>query len=265
MKTAFLVTAACVGAVVVGACSSQSEDAEELQRGGLADASTSYGEQTSSDDAGAPDEESDAGAAGDASTEVEVDAAPPPSGGNCTKGFQYCGGNKVIGDPSTLYKCNGPGEPTVISKCDRGCIVNPNSVDADDACVPERVASPVPGRVVTYPWGTKDSAYRLGYHTGDDYATPQGSYAVAVRSGTIRWSNDNGGDFGWWMGLDADNGRTYVYAHLSRRLNQVGDKVLAGQVIGLTGNTGFSTGPHLHFEDRPLGATTNDNTRKPTW
>lgn len=263
MKTALLFTI-CVGTIVVGACSSESDDVPALQRGNV-DAPP-RGEQTTSGDAAVSDDEKEAGTddPGDASA-VEVDATTPPSGGNCTAGFQYCGGNKVIGDSSTLYKCNGPGEPTVIAKCDRGCIVNPNSVDADDACVPERVQAPVPGRVVTYPWGTKDSAYRLGYHTGDDYATPQGSYALAVRSGTIRWSNDNGGDFGWWIGLDADNGRTYVYAHLSRRLAQVGDKVLAGQVIGLTGNTGFSTGPHLHFEDRPLGATTNDNTRKPTW
>ena len=67
------------------------------------------------------------------------------------------------------------------------------------------------------------------------------------------------------IGLDADNGRTYVYSHLSQRFAQVGATVKAGQVLGFVGSTGFSTGPHLHFEDRPLGATTNDNTRKPAW
>lgn len=200
---------------------------------------------------------------GDAAAPEGGDAAATPSGGTCVEGYEYCGGNKVIGDASTVYKCNGPGAPTVVATCARGCIVNPSI--ANDACVPERVASPVPGRSVTYAYGERNDRYRLGYHTGDDYATPSGSHAVAVRSGRIRWSNDAGGDFGFWIGLDADNGRTYVYAHLSRRFAQVGDRVLAGQVIGLTGNTGLSTGPHLHFEDRPLGATTNDVTRKPSW
>ena len=194
-----------------------------------------------------------------------TDAMAPiePSGGNCVAGYSYCGGNKVVGDDKTLYKCNGPGAPTIVEKCAIGCIVNPSAVD--DTCQPATVASPVPGYGVTYAWGVKDSAYRLGYHTGQDHAAPAGRPVVAVRNGKIRWSNDNGGDFGWWIGLDADNGRTYVYAHFSKRFAQAGDTVKAGQVIGLVGTTGFSTGPHLHFEDRPLGATTNDNTRKPAW
>jgi len=202
-----------------------------------------------------------AGAPEHASADAAADVRP--SGGNCVVGYRYCGGNKVIGDVTTLYECSGPGEPAVVERCDRGCIVNPSV--ADDACAPQRVDSPVAERIVTYPFGEKSSRYRLGYHTGDDYAAPVGSLAIAVRSGTIRWSNDNGGDFGRWMALDADNGRTYVYAHLDRRLNKAGDRVVAGQIIALTGNTGLSTGPHLHFEDRPLGSTDNGQAREPIW
>jgi len=57
--------------------------------------------------------------------------APPPSGGNCVVGGLYCGGDKVTGNSSTLYKCNGPGTPTVEEQCAHGCSVN---AGANDSC-----------------------------------------------------------------------------------------------------------------------------------
>jgi murein DD-endopeptidase MepM/ murein hydrolase activator NlpD len=189
----------------------------------------------------------------------------PTAGNDCTPGGLYCGGDKVTGDAKTLYKCTGPGTPLVSEKCALGCTVNPGT---DDSCVSApgaRVAAPVPGKVVTYPFGVKNSSYAAGYHTGDDYATPTGSNAVAVRGGTIRWSNDNGGAYGKWLGLDADNGRTYVYCHLSNRLVTAGTKVVAGQLLAKTGATGNVTGPHLHFEDHPLGPFVYGKVRKPLW
>ncbi|MDB4993852.1 MAG: hypothetical protein JWM74_1284 [Myxococcaceae bacterium] len=197
-----------------------------------------------------------------------TDAGAPittPKGNGCVAGGNYCGGDKVTGDPKTLYKCTGPGTPTVVEKCASGCMV---SAGSDDSCAPAagaRVASPVPGKVVTYPFGVKNARYAAGYHTGDDYATATGSNAVAVRSGTIRWSNSNGGAYGNWMGLDADNGRTYVYCHLSSRLVASGAKVVAGQLIAKTGATGNVTGPHLHFEDHPKGPFVYGQVRKPVW
>jgi murein DD-endopeptidase MepM/ murein hydrolase activator NlpD len=137
--------------------------------------------------------------------------------------------------------------------------------DAGEAEPPAKVASPVPGRKVTYPYGVKNSRYAAGYHTGEDYAAPTGTNVVAVRSGKVRWSNDNGGAYGKWMGLDADNGRTYVYCHLSVRGLKAGDMVKAGQVIGKVGATGNVTGPHLHFEDHPLGPFVYAKGRKPSW
>jgi|GEM_PF-1217442 len=197
--------------------------------------------------------------------ETEPPMATPPRGNDCVVGGYYCGGDKVSGNAKTLYRCNGPGTPTVVQRCTRGCTVNPGR---DDSCAVDpsaRVASPVPGKVVTYPFGAKNSRYAAGYHTGDDYSTPTGSSAVAVRSGTIRWSNDAGGAYGKWMGLDADNGRTYVYCHLSSRLVAAGTRVSAGQVIARTGATGKVTGPHLHFEDHPLGNFVYAQVRKPQW
>ena len=247
-----------IGSVVIG-CSASDEDS-------LLRASHSAGnDPVEAPPAGSDSPDADAAVSEALPTQEDAgaDAAVLPSGGNCKAGYIYCGGNKVIGDKNTLYECNGPGVPTVVETCTYGCIVNPSVVN--DACAPQKVASPVPGRGVTYAFGEKNPRYRLGYHTGDDYATPTGTPTVAVRAGKIRWSNDNGGDFGRWMALDADNGRTYVYAHLDRRLYQAGATVVAGQVIALTGNTGLSTGPHLHFEDRPLGSLDNGKARKPTW
>jgi len=137
--------------------------------------------------------------------------------------------------------------------------------DAGSTAVAAKIASPVPGKVVTYAFGVKNPRYAAGYHTGEDYAAPVGLPVVAVRSGTIRWSNDNGGAYGKWMGLDADNGRTYVYCHLSSRSLSAGTKVTAGQTLGKVGATGNVTGPHLHFEDHPLGPFKYAQVRKPQW
>lgn len=133
-----------------------------------------------------------------------------------------------------------------------------------EAAAAAKVASPVPGYKVTYPYGVKNPRYAAGYHTGDDYAAPTGKKVVAVRNGTIAWSNNNGGAYGRWIGLRADNGRDYVYCHLSVRSVSTGTKVVAGQKIGEVGATGNVTGPHLHFEDRPKGGGYGQ-VRKPTW
>jgi murein DD-endopeptidase MepM/ murein hydrolase activator NlpD len=128
-----------------------------------------------------------------------------------------------------------------------------------------RVASPVPGRAVTYAYGVRNPRYAAGYHTGQDYAAPTGTNVIAVRAGKIRWSNDAGGAYGKWIGLDADNGRTYVYCHLSSRGVASGATVSAGQVLGKVGATGNVTGPHLHFEDHPKGPFVYAQVRKPAW
>ncbi|MFJ8002122.1 peptidoglycan DD-metalloendopeptidase family protein [Streptomyces sp. NPDC096310] len=127
-----------------------------------------------------------------------------------------------------------------------------------------KVASPVPGKRVTYAYGVRNSSYAAGYHTGDDYAAATGTPVVAVRAGTIAVSDNNGGAYGRWVVLRADNDRDYYYCHLSLRSVAKGDKVKAGQKLGEVGSTGNVTGPHLHFEDRKRnGGYGND--RDPSW
>ncbi|KPJ68292.1 hypothetical protein AMJ44_06740 [candidate division WOR-1 bacterium DG_54_3] len=94
------------------------------------------------------------------------------------------------------------------------------------------------------------------FHTGIDIANKQGTPVKAADSGEIIFS-------GWWDGYGkavvVDHGRmtTTVYAHLSRIYKGVGAVVAKGQIIGLVGSTGYSTGPHLHFEVRKNGKPVN--------
>lgn len=83
-------------------------------------------------------------------------------------------------------------------------------------------------------------------HGGIDFAVGVGHSIVAADSGVVTVSEYSGGG-GNWIEIKHDNGLTTQYLHMSQRLVSVGERVYAGQQIGLSGNTGYSTGPHLHF------------------
>ncbi|GAB3166892.1 M23 family metallopeptidase [Streptomyces incanus] len=91
-------------------------------------------------------------------------------------------------------------------------------------------------------------------HSGQDYAVPSGSKVMAVHDGTVVKTGGNGaGDgpaYGNAVVINHGNGTYSQYAHLSQVNVQPGQVVKAGQKIALSGNTGNSSGPHLHFEIR---------------
>lgn len=94
-----------------------------------------------------------------------------------------------------------------------------------------------------------------GLHDGSavDMALPIGSVIRAAASGVVtlvKDSNKWNGGYGYYLKIKHDNGTETLYAHLSRIDVEVGDEVEQGQAIALSGNTGRSTGPHLHFEVR---------------
>ena len=100
----------------------------------------------------------------------------------------------------------------------------------------------------------KEYYYELGLmHYGTDIAQSGGCTIVAAQSGKIISSGWSNGGYGNYIQIDhgkGSGGARYVtlYAHLAKRYVKVGDYVTKGQAIGYMGNTGFSTGTHLHFE-----------------
>ena len=96
--------------------------------------------------------------------------------------------------------------------------------------------------------------YRHGRrHQGIDLPYPTGTPVPAAFDGKVRISDYVGG-YGNLVVIRHANGLETFYGHLSKRNVQSGDWVSAGDIIGLGGSTGRSTGPHLHFETRYKGA-----------
>lgn len=87
-------------------------------------------------------------------------------------------------------------------------------------------------------------------HSGVDIAAGVGTIVVAAQDGVVEKAGGNHGGYGILVVLRHDNTYTSMYGHLSAALVKPGDHVRKGQIIALSGNTGRSTGPHLHFEVR---------------
>lgn len=91
------------------------------------------------------------------------------------------------------------------------------------------------------------------WHLGNDFAAPIGTEIHSVWDGKVRYAEMNGGGYGNLVIIRHSNGLETYYAHLSKITVKINDVISANQVIGLVGNTGHSSGPHLHFETRILG------------
>ena len=94
---------------------------------------------------------------------------------------------------------------------------------------------------------------RRRQHQGVDLPLKMGDPVYATFCGRVRISQYNKGGYGNLVIIRHDNGLETYYGHLSERMVQPGQWVEAGQIIGLGGSTGRSTGPHLHFETRYYG------------
>ena len=108
---------------------------------------------------------------------------------------------------------------------------------------------PVEG-MLTSPFGERDHMMGGGgtqFHAGIDLSVPAGTPVRAAQEGIVVFAGYHGA-YGKAVKLDHLDGLSTLYAHNSRMLVHVGQNVQAGQVICLSGNTGRSTGPHLHFE-----------------
>lgn len=115
---------------------------------------------------------------------------------------------------------------------------------------------PVNPHIITQKYGmtsyARSGAYGGKPHNGVDFGIAKGSNVYAVRAGKVVGSGDNGGyAYGKWIAIEhVDiNGKKTVtlYGHLNEKKVSKGDKISEGEIIAKSGNTGNSTGPHLHF------------------
>ncbi len=112
---------------------------------------------------------------------------------------------------------------------------------------------PIKGATFTSGYG-----WRWGrLHQGDDFGTPIGTPLHAMSSGTIAFAGVQGG-YGNKVEIQYWDGTVSVFGHMSSIAVSVGDKVAPGDIVGASGNTGHSTGPHLHLEIHPHGGAAID-------
>ena len=129
--------------------------------------------------------------------------------------------------------------------------------NSDTQYVGGTFAWPAPGYyTITSPYGMRVHPIikTFSNHSGMDIGAPMGSYAIAANDGIVTKATYSY-SYGNMVIIDHGGGVTTLYAHGSEILAQVGDVVKRGDAIMKVGSTGWSTGPHLHFEIRINGAT----------
>lgn len=114
---------------------------------------------------------------------------------------------------------------------------------------------PTKGNYVTSHYGWRPQFGRT--HKGIDLRAAVGDTVYSAFSGRVRLTRFERGGYGFYVIVRHENGLETVYGHLSRFLVKPDQYVKAGQPIALSGNTGRSTGPHLHFETRFMGYAIN--------
>ena len=114
---------------------------------------------------------------------------------------------------------------------------------------------PIKGNYVTSHYGYRPKFGRT--HKGIDLRAAIGDTVYSAFSGRVRLTRFERGGYGFYVIVRHENGLETVYGHLSRFLVKPDQYVKAGQPIALSGNTGRSTGPHLHFETRFMGYAIN--------
>lgn len=121
------------------------------------------------------------------------------------------------------------------------------------ACLAQR-SMPVDGGRVTSGIGWRLDPFgsgRMTYHRGYDIAVPEGTPVYPVQKGTVYFAGPYKG-YGNLVAVDHGNGTLTLYGHNAMVKVKYGESVDSSTIIALSGNTGRSTGPHVHFEVREL-------------
>jgi murein DD-endopeptidase MepM/ murein hydrolase activator NlpD len=131
------------------------------------------------------------------------------------------------------------------NRADRSLDRNTAAPSTVDQVAPDLWLLPLKNYTISSPFGERWGTL----HPGVDLAVSEGTPYYAAHSGTVKLARWYGG-YGYCVMIDAGNGVTIVYGHSSKLLVSEGQQVQAGDLIALTGDTGYSFGPHLHFEIR---------------
>ena len=139
-------------------------------------------------------------------------------------------------------------------KTSTGSVNTATSISGGKVSLGISLVKPVSGTISSR-FGAR-SRVRSSAHTGLDIATSTGTPVVAAASGTVTFSGWKG-SYGYLMVITHSNGVQTYYGHCSKLYYSAGQTVSKGQKIAAVGNTGNSTGPHLHFEIRVNGVAYN--------
>jgi LysM repeat protein len=160
------------------------------------------------------------------------------------------GANPGLIHPGQVYTLPGGGAP---ARPTPGPGPAPAPAPAPAPVPAGKWAWPTQGRVSS-PFGRRTDPIKGGddFHTGLDIAAPSGSPIRTPLAGRVIFAGARGG-YGNYVIIDHGNGLQTAYAHQSQTLVSAGQQVGPGQEIGKVGSTGYSTGPHLHFEVKRNG------------
>ncbi len=183
-----------------------------------------------------------------------------------TSPVQYVYDDAMYVDETQVYQEGKPGNKcvTVMSVYENGIRSGEQVLDREivKEAVPEIIVVgtkekpdyiiPVENYVITSMFGPRWGST----HHGVDLGVPVGTEVMAARDGVVIQTGWNG-ELGISVSVEHEDKTITRYAHLSESLVQLGDEVQQGEIIAHSGNTGFSTGPHLHFEVRVNGEAVN--------
>ncbi len=126
--------------------------------------------------------------------------------------------------------------------------------------IPPTYIRPISGGRLSSSFGRRKAPTKGAstYHKGIDWAVPTGTAVYASCGGTVAKAGWGSG-YGYVVYINHEDGKQTRYGHLSKVLVKAGDSVKQGERIALSGNTGVSTGPHLHFEILVNGTQVNPN------
>jgi len=111
--------------------------------------------------------------------------------------------------------------------------------------------------LVTSPFGWRVMGGYSNFHPGIDLGCPIGTPIFATNNGVVEDAGWNNGGYGNWVKINNGNGLETVFGHMSNVIVHAGQMVAKGQLLGYSGDTGWATGPHLHYEVRQWGTAIN--------